>query len=254
MQHAVASPVMGIDTRLKVAIAKQLRRLGLEVRSDSLRRGTLAGDLQTLLRRREVKTVLDVGANIGQFAQALRREIGFNGRIISFEPSPGAFDTLESFEDTNWDRYQLALGEDDETEAELFRYGSDQFDSFHRPSEWGRSNWDIEPIGSTIVSVRRLDAFATEHGIIAESTFLKIDAQGHDLDVLRGAGDFAKGCVGVLLEMPATNIYANAPSLDEIWQFVRSLGVEPVGLYPVQRWLSDDLLVLEFDGIFARPL
>lgn len=244
---------MGLDTRLKVAIAKQLRRVGLEVRDDSPKRGTLAGDLKALLRGRGVETVLDVGANIGQFAQLLRRDIGFNGQIFSFEPSPEAFETLKRFEDTSWVRYEMALG-DDEIEAEFFRYPGDQFNSFHRPSEWGRSNWEIDPIGSTIVPVRRLDTFVAEHGIVAESTFIKVDTQGHDLDVLRGAGDFARGCIGLLLEMPAMNIYADAPALDEIWRFVRALGVEPVGLYPVQRWLSDDLLVLEFDGIFARPL
>lgn len=139
---------MRIDTRVKVAVARQLRRVGLEVRDDSLKRGTLAGDLDALLRSRGVTTVVDVGANVGQFAQTLRNEVGFSGRIISFEPSPEAFATLERFEDSKWERHPIALG-NEETEADFLRYEVDQFDSFHRPSEWGKSFWEIEPIGST---------------------------------------------------------------------------------------------------------
>src|SRR3990170_3599994 len=41
-----------------------------------------------------VETVLDIGANVGQFVGALRRE-GWQGRVISFEPLPIAHAQLE---------------------------------------------------------------------------------------------------------------------------------------------------------------
>lgn len=244
---------MRIATTLKVVTARHLARIGLVLRDESLKRGTLVGDLDALLRDRGITTVLDIGANIGQFAKTVRSEIGFKGTIISFEPSQEAYASLLTVEDEDWQRYAIALGET-ETEAEFFHYPIDQFNSFHQPSAWGHLNWDLESSGSTVVDVRRLDKFAAEHELEAESTFLKVDTQGHDLNVLRGAGDFAKRCAGLLLEMPAMNIYEDVPMLHELWVFVRSLGFEPVGLYPVQRWLKDDLLVLEFDGLFARPM
>jgi hypothetical protein len=48
----------------------------------------LASPLQELFAQLRIDTVIDVGANLGQYYEFLRDRIGFTGRIVSFEPHP----------------------------------------------------------------------------------------------------------------------------------------------------------------------
>ena len=67
--------------------------------------------LIAFLEHRGIDTVLDVGANDGQFASSLRG-MGYQGRIVSFEPISAVFDQLSARAagDKGWDVRQLALG------------------------------------------------------------------------------------------------------------------------------------------------
>ena len=68
--------------------------------------------LEDFLISRRIDTVLDVGANIGQFAQRIRSH-GYDGRIISFEPVSSVYETLinAARSDPLWETRQLALGD-----------------------------------------------------------------------------------------------------------------------------------------------
>ena len=60
---------------------------------------------------RNISVVLDVGANIGQFAQKLRH-FGYRKRIVSFEPVNASFDLLKARTEVDpcWEAVKLALG------------------------------------------------------------------------------------------------------------------------------------------------
>ncbi|MDZ7612459.1 MAG: FkbM family methyltransferase [Flavobacteriaceae bacterium] len=70
-----------------------------------------------LLEFHKVSKIIDVGANIGQYAM-LTRKLGFKGEIISFEPGLSEFNKLlkNSEKDKNWKIYNLALGSREEKE------------------------------------------------------------------------------------------------------------------------------------------
>ena len=59
----------------------------------------------------QIDTVIDVGANLGQTVDELRAS-GFDGKIVSFEPTPGLFRALvaKHGSDPGWTGHQLALG------------------------------------------------------------------------------------------------------------------------------------------------
>ena len=71
--------------------------------------------LLDLSNKYNIETVLDVGANTGQFANTLRKN-GFKNKIISFEPNSKVYDHLlkNSQQDKNWQIFkQCALGDFD---------------------------------------------------------------------------------------------------------------------------------------------
>src|SRR5260370_33003279 len=75
----------------------------------------------TMMRHHGIDAVLDVGANTGQYASALR-QAGFQGDILSFEPLSDAFRQLEEYSrcDPKWRVYRFAVGgENTETEINI---------------------------------------------------------------------------------------------------------------------------------------
>ncbi|MEZ4901458.1 MAG: FkbM family methyltransferase [Spirosomataceae bacterium] len=67
-----------------------------------------------LLNANKITTVIDVGANIGQYASQIRR-LGFDGRIISIEPQKKEFNKLSTLTKKykNWEAINIALGDYD---------------------------------------------------------------------------------------------------------------------------------------------
>jgi FkbM family methyltransferase len=67
----------------------------------------------TLMRDRQKSLVLDIGANQGQYGTSLRDNIGYNGRIVSFEPLRDAFAILQptAASDPLWECHNIAFGD-----------------------------------------------------------------------------------------------------------------------------------------------
>src|SRR5262249_23102767 len=150
---------------------------------------SLAHHLQTLLSELAIDLVLDVGAHEGEFA-GLLREIGYTGDIISFEPVAASFEKLTRSRqgDSRWRGRNHALGSED-GHLDLNIYEGSVFNSFLNPE--GASPFAKQRIvGTERVAVRRLESALDE--ILADRShariFLKMDTQGYDLIVLRGAG------------------------------------------------------------------
>jgi Methyltransferase FkbM domain len=100
--------------------------------------------------------------------------------------------------------------------------------------------------------VQRLDTVIEDVLDIAPGAalFLKIDAQGFDLDVLRGTAKCMDRIVLLQLELSARAVYELPPALGDAINEVMTLGFDPIGFFPVVR--GEGFRVIEFDGLFRR--
>lgn len=184
-----------------------------------------------------VDCVFDVGANKGQFAEMLR-EIGFDGHIVSFEPNQELYQRLvaASAGDARWSVRSDALGDVEDT-AVLHVSEADDLASVLTISDYAKASFGAaaDVVRSESVSVRRLDGLyeGLRQEIGFSHPFLKMDTQGYDLQVLRGAEGCRAGLAGLMTEMSLQPLYVGMPSMAESLAAVREAGFDVTGLYPV---------------------
>lgn len=217
---------------------------------------TLERHLVDILELLNVNCVLDVGANRGAYSRLLR-EVGYTGRIVSFEPASESYRELcqAMRGDPDWTGLQIALG-DEEGTAELQLSRLSEFNSLHDASEYGvtsRYREHLDFIGTERVTIRRLDRMLDEvtAGIDNPRMFMKVDTQGHDLRVVRGAGPMLARMLGLQVEIAARQLYRGVPSFSETLAEYERLGYLPRGFVPVTTE-RDGVVVIEWDCFLVR--
>ena len=120
---------------------------------------------------------VDVGAHIGYYTDMAAEIVGETGKVWAFEPEPGNFKLLtdNTKHYKNVERFNCGLGE---FPGELPLYVSEKNTGDHRCYE------TVDDVRQTIeVDLRKLDACIGEEKV----NFMKIDVQGFETKVLRGA-------------------------------------------------------------------
>jgi FkbM family methyltransferase len=204
------------------------------------------------MKSRGIDLVLDVGANSGQFGRLLR-QLGFQGRIVSFEPLKDAFATLRQVaaHDALWECQNLALGDSDRTAS--INISANSFSSSFLPVS--ARNVQLEPgiayVGQQEASIRRLDTVLDSVARQDNVIYLKIDTQGYELNVLKGALGVIDRFPLIQLETAFFEGYETQPVIEEIISFLRSLRYRIVWIEP--GWEDQRTgEMLEADLIFAR--
>lgn len=193
--------------------------------------------LKKLLDHMHIDCVFDVGANSGQYATMLRKRVGYNGLIISFEPNPELIDDLHrrSEHDALWIIKDIALSNTDEPQTFNIMI-EDQFSSFKSPStaEYsGLSHLNHIKEVST-VQCHQLDTIfdelKREHKF--QRPFLKMDTQGNDLAVLAGAKKSLAEICGLQSELGFKRLYKDMPLFNEALDAYSCAGFELSALVP----------------------
>lgn len=183
------------------------------------------------LRKYKIDTVLDVGANSGQYGVKLR-QYGFDKSIISFEPLQDAFNQLQyrAGKEKNWICNNFALGDKDErTRIEV---AGNSYSSSLLPMLQSHidSAPDSKPVGYQDIVVKRLDSVFTQEFFSLKNIFLKIDTQGYEMNVLKGAHDLLKYVKGVQVEMSFVQLYEKQALFPDVYEFLIQRGMKMVRL------------------------
>ncbi len=226
-------------------------RAGME----NLGHACLALQLEWLLRDFQIDCILDVGANNGQFAAELR-DLGYRGRIASFEPMAACVATLrrKAVADRRWSVFPFGLGSAPENRV-LTHFADSSFNSLHAITADARAEFGgfVEETGSEDIELRTLDeawAEAVEaHG--SRRVLLKLDTQGHDLEVLKGAPRHLADCAVVLSEASLAAIYADSPSYHLLFGFLEERGFECSGVNALS-YRADRPALIEVNAVFIN--
>lgn len=205
------------------------------------------------LRRHGVvpATVIDVGANIGQFATASWFEFRPK-RVISFEPQSRCAEPLRrlSRKMPGLEIRQVALGETPGTTTMKLNVHS------HSSSVLSLSNRHLEAFpgaveeGEEQVELSTLDLQFARDSLQAP-ILLKVDVQGYEIHVLRGAEQTLRHAAYVLLETSFLPLYEGEAPFVEVMGLMSSRGFEFAGAVG---FLEDPKTgqILQMDALFLN--
>jgi FkbM family methyltransferase len=239
---------MNLDSLIKRIAMK----LGVDVRAYKPARSE-AARLAKLLACHNIDLVLDAGANHGQYAQYLR-SIGYRGKIVCFEPLSDAFRIISNYSKKDHNVIiapRMALG-DYNGSVSINVAGNSESSSLLKASDIHvKAEPLVKSIGTETVPINRLDEVAHKYMEDAASVFLKIDVQGSELSVLKGASGLLPKIRGIQLELSLVPLYEGEPLYREMIEAVESAGFE---LYDLNPCFSDNVTgkTYQLDGVFFR--
>lgn len=209
--------------------------------------------LAAVIKDHKIDLVLDVGANVGQTGQLLR-EIGYRGRIVSFEPLPSAHAELteKAAADPHWTvAPRTAIGDKPGTATIYESEASDVSSLLPAREEMYKVFRKTNVIGEAETPVATLDSLYGDYVKPGERVYLKIDTQGYEKKVLLGAKETLGKISGLQIELSLLPLYEGETTYLEILQMIHAEGFQPFIL--TEMFFSADLRrQMQIDAVFFR--
>ncbi|HWP00116.1 MAG TPA: FkbM family methyltransferase [Methylococcus sp.] len=206
------------------------------------------------LRHRPIRTVIDCGANQGQFGRYISRLFP-EAALYCFEPLNEPYAALSAWAATQKGRvrcFNVALG-DREGEAVMHHHLE------HSPSSSLLAATDHEVAlfpqtarqSEVVVSVTTLDTVLADFmDGMAQDILLKLDVQGYEDRVLRGATRLLGKVQACLLEVSVDPLYRGQASFKDLLMLLDASGLEYAG--NLDQAYGEDGRVMWLDALFVR--
>ena len=183
------------------------------------------GHLGTLL------TVVDIGANRGQFALVARHSFP-TAYIVSFEPlaGPAAVYRAAFAEDPRATLHETAIGPESGDRVIHLSARDDSSSLLPIAATQNALFPGTAEIGTQPIRVTRLADQMSEDAV-EQPALLKLDVQGFELQALQGCEDLLDRFAWVYVECSFAELYAGQAFADAVVAWLRERGFRMVGAY-----------------------
>lgn len=183
-------------------------------------------DQLSWLKEIAIQTIIDVGANIGQFAKEIRSALP-DAFIYSFEPLKDCYDDLLIImkNDRKFKAFNMALGDSSE---EVVMHHND-YSASSSILDMAQSHKDLYPYtkhihDEKIIVCRLDDIHELDKNNLKKEILVKIDTQGYEDRVLRGGIEFLKNTKVIIIETSFITLYEGQLLFADIYKMLTSLG------------------------------
>ena len=218
---------------------KQLRKFIRLVGNPAFRRGIRHGvgaslEHSAVLRGLELETVLDVGANVGQFT-LLVLEMFPRVRVEAFEPLAGPAATFRRLfdGDPRVSLHQVAIGQVSRNAVMNVSRRDDSSSLLPITERQTRVFPGTGSVGTETVRMVELDSAVATHQL-SSPVLLKLDVQGFELQALQGATEVLGRCDYVYVEVSFVELYEGQALAPVVTTFLCDRGFEIAGSYNVE--------------------
>lgn len=237
--------LMGLESRLRTnSVARSARELitGLGAISE-----TPFKSISRYLNELQINSVIDVGANVGQFGIDIRRH-GFKGLIVSYEPVQETFKTLTRTIQKHqpWKTFQLGMGAAESELSINVSGNSGLSSSILEMKSLHQENFpDSLTVASERISVSTIDRQLEILGLPPKDVMLKLDVQGFEAEVLKGASQSLPEIPLCFMEVSIIPLYEGEISLLPILNELSRFGHEVIDVFRGIKATDGQLLQLD---------
>jgi FkbM family methyltransferase len=237
--------------KLKIHINKIFNHFGYQIAKSPFSKRQIKSGHFKWLQKFGIKTIIDIGANEGQFIDKISKILP-DVNIYSFEPLKDSFIKLEKkiSGKENITAFNFALG-DEEKENIINRNEYSPSSSLLELTDLHKNAFPVtKKVKEEIIYIKVLDKIVKELEL-KKKVFLKIDVQGYELNVLRGAENTIKDVDIILIETSFYELYKDQPLFGDIYNFLSNKGFNYAGSLE-QLYDARDGKILQADSIFIR--
>ncbi|MEM0173177.1 MAG: FkbM family methyltransferase [Sulfolobaceae archaeon] len=219
---------MKIPKIFKTLVKLSFNILGYDIiRLNNNPKATICG-----LKKYPIRTIIDVGANEGQFARYISK-IFPEAILYCFEPVPETFEKLKNWavKNGNINAFNIALG-DFNGDIEMLQHTEHSpSSSILKTSEICESLYPFTKKQKTI-NVRQMtmdNAIQSLNMTLKPDVLIKLDVQGYEDRVIRGGEEIFRNAKACILEICLDELYKEQANFREIIELLYNLGFNYAG-------------------------